>query len=452
MHLLARISLKDAAIVLLFMFFGVAGAIPGIAPNQASEMTGAPATGLQAAVGIGSQLLVNAALAAFLLAYRGLLARSLPLLLPAMLLTGWAMLSVLWSAAPSLTGRRVIPFALASGFGALLALGLTQEHFLKLLRISFALLAVWSAALAVGFPSIGLDASTGHAGDWQGVFTQKNACGRAMVFALTALVCTWRFKPGRFALLLLFGAELVLSGSRGAWGLACLVLLTLGVFCASCRFTAGTRIAFFLGTAAAIAAAAVFATLNFGEIAPLFGRDATLTGRTAIWQEVWLAILRRPWLGYGFSAFWRGAQAPSWDVVVALRFVLFHAHNGFLELWLELGAGGLLLFLLGYLRAAVLLWPELRAGRFAEAAWPASTLLLIALYDFDENTLLSFNGLFWVLYTTALVRIEVLARQRGTVRRIVPVAAAAPRSPHVWLTQTVRGSWIPKQAGSSPWL
>jgi hypothetical protein len=36
-------------------------------------------------------------------------------------------------------------------------------------------------------------------------------------------------------------------------------------------------------------------------------------------------------------------------------------------------------------------------------------LLLIGLYDLDENTLLIYNGLFWVLYVAALVNIELLA-------------------------------------------
>ncbi len=459
MNFLTRVPLESVVIVAILMFFGVAGAIPGIAPNQANEMTGGAATGLQIVVGVGSQLLVNAAIAGLLFTYRRLLACSLRNLGWPMLLAGWALLSITWSQVPLLTGRRAVPFALASGFGALLAVAFSQEHFLKLLRVSFALLAVWSAVLVLAFPTVGLDASTGHGGDWQGVFTQKNACGRAMVFALACCFSAMRLGPGRIAVSLLFGAELVLSGSRGAWGLALLVLFALAIFRVSCRFTAGTRTVLFLGTAVGVMTVAALVAINFADIAPLFGRDATLTGRTAIWHEVWLAILRRPWLGYGFSAFWRGTQAPSWDVVVALRFVLFHAHNGFLELWLELGAGGLLLILLGYSRAAALLWPELRAGRFAEAAWPASTLLLIALYDFDENTLLSYNGLFWVLYIAALVRIEVLARQRKTVQQALPRVITEPCAPHVWLTQTAPQWKAVRQAashaaaaGSGPWL
>jgi O-antigen ligase len=184
-----------------------------------------------------------------------------------------------------------------------------------------------------------------------------------------------------------------------------------------------------------VAAAGVFALGAIGLARALYplltalaGRDATLTGRTAIWAEVWRAILRRPWLGYGFSAFWRGWNGASFDVVVALKFVLFHAHNGFLEVWLELGAAGLLLFLLSYVRGWCRLWPAIRRGDMRTAAWPACVLLLIAAYDLDENTLLSFNGLYWVLYVSALVQIELLAKRALPLRRSPAVRLRAPAS------------------------
>ena len=427
-----RFSVQDAAVVLVLVFFGMAGAIPGIAPNQANEMTGASATALQSIAGIGSQIVVDCILALLLFRNRVLFTRTTAVLRWPFLLAVWTALSVLWSQAPPLTARRAIPFALATGFGVLLALVFTQQRLLSLLNLALLLLACGSAVLAIGFPAIGLDASTGHGGDWQGVFTQKNACGRAMVFALTGVAASERLSAARVGAMLLFAAELLLSGSRGAWGIVVVLLLSLAVFRVSCRFDAKARSALFASSTVLLLSGTAIVALNFAALAPLLGRDATLTGRTAIWHEVWLAILRHPLLGYGFSAFWRGAQAPSWDVVVALRFVLFHAHNGFLEIWLELGAGGLLLFALSLLRGAFLLWPEMRAGNFAEAAWPFSILLLILLYDFDENTLLSFNGLFWVLYTAALARIEVLSAERRAVRTLLAPRLSSP-APHPWL-------------------
>ncbi len=448
------IPLNDLALVLVLVFFGVSGAIPGIAPNQAGSMTGTPASHLQAVVGIGSQLLVDLFLVSLVLRHFRLLLRHLRLLWAPLVLGIWAVASICWSVDPLLSGRRAVPFLLAGIFGALLALRLSPRRLLLLILAAFLVLALWSAVLAVVFPSIGLDASTGHGGDWQGAFTQKNACGRAMVVALAALLAVRcdeaasRHRVAQGLLVLLFGTELLLSGSRGAWILAAAVLAALPAVRAMRRLRAGLRAAVLASSAGSLLLLAALTAAHFGQIAPLLGRDATLSGRTAIWQQVWVAIQHRPWLGYGFSAFWQGFAGPSWNVVAALHFVLFHAHNGFLEIWLELGGFGLVLFSATLLRAAVLLWPELLRGKLDRAAWPLAILLLTVLYDLDENTLLAFNGLFWVLYVGALVQIEQLAAERHAANRAGrPDRAAQARTPPV----PTGSPWI-KAAYAAPQL
>ena len=50
---LKQIGIEDIACVILLAFFAMQGAIPGISPNQANEMTNTAATGLMKAAGIG---------------------------------------------------------------------------------------------------------------------------------------------------------------------------------------------------------------------------------------------------------------------------------------------------------------------------------------------------------------------------------------------------------------
>ena len=423
---LSGATVEEAASVAVLCFFGVAGAIPGVAPNQAAEMTGSAPSGLMVAVGLGSQLLVD-------LTITWLVLRFLPKLWSLGWMMQWAaalavfaILSAGWSQDPVLSARRSVPFALAAVFGLYLASRFPLERQLSMLQTTFFLLAMATVVTAVCFPRIGLDASTGHGGNWQGVFTQKNACGRAMVFASAVVLARGGLTFGRLPLLACFGGVLVMSGSRGAWGIEALVFAALALIFFVGRMERPLRGWLAAGAAAFGLAAFALVKALFPLLAELAGRDATLTGRTAIWAQVWLSILKRPWLGYGFSAFWRGTKGASFDVVVALKFVLFHAHNGFLEIWLELGLAGLLLFTLSYARGCYKLWPVIRAGQVSSAAWPACVLLLIAAYDFDENTLLSFNGLFWVLYVQALVQIEILARRRA--RTLVPQHREASRA------------------------
>jgi exopolysaccharide production protein ExoQ len=83
-----------------------------------------------------------------------------------------------------------------------------------------------------------------------------------------------------------------------------------------------------------------------------------------------------------------------------------------------LGLPGLVLFTLSYLRAWRKLWPLLRPGDIRRGSWMALVLLLIFVYNLDENTLLTFNGLSWVLYVSVLANIELIAAENRLYARI----------------------------------
>jgi len=406
------LPLEDLACVALFAFFAMQGAIPFIAPAQSLEMTGSAPTGLTTIGGIASQAVANTLIVALILRRPRLVLNriaGLPWLILPGLLAVLAIASAAWSLDPLLTLRRSLPFALAGLFGLWFAARFSPVRQFTILRVTMIALAFATVAIVVLAPSIGLDHTPGHAADWQGVFTQKNACGRMMVLATAVLLCdgTRRLlRPGRLAMLALFVFVLVMSGSRGAWMIEVALLLLWLLLLVARR--AGQRIRLVLAVLTPLVSIGLGAVLILGshQLAPLLGRDLTLTGRTAIWVQVVQFILQRPLLGYGYDAFWRGMQGPSFQVAAAVHFIVAHAHNGFLEIALELGAAGFLLFLLSWLRGWSKLWHLWQRGAIDRIAWPLAILVLIALYDLDENTLLINNGLFWILYVTALTSIE----------------------------------------------
>ncbi len=396
----------------LLAFFAMQGSIPGIAPNQANEMTNTAATGLMKAVGIGSQVLVNGAICILACLHLRRLWRFAFALQWSAALAIFTICSTLWSQDAITTARRSAAFALATLFGLYMASRFQIRRQLLLLASTMVALALATAVLAIFAPSIGLEASTGHVGNWQGVFTQKNACGRAMVFATAALLSLRGALVVRLGCLSLFLFVLVMSGSRGAWMIEGMVLVCYAALYVLKRFRPSSRSLLLFGSVMVTVAATVAAWIYFPLIAEIVDRDSTLTGRTAIWQQVWVAVLKHPILGYGFAAFWQGVKGESYNVILALRFVVFHAHNGFLEIWLELGAAGLLLFVLSYLRAWSKLWSILCSEEIGDAFWMVFVLILVAVYDLDENTLLPFNGLFWILYVGAIANIEIMALEQ----------------------------------------
>lgn len=393
----------------ILAFFAVQGAVPFIAPNQALESTGREATRLMFYGGVGSQLVVYGAIIFLALRQATRVVRWLRAMQWTLPLAVLTVASTLWSQFPLVTIRRSLPFALAGVFGLYLAVRFPVRRQLAILRIAMLALAVGTAVMALVFPHLGLDASAGHHADWQGVFTQKNACGRMMVLATAVLLADWKTSWQRIASGALFLLVMYMSGSRSAWLIEAAVLLLWAGLLVAKRLDARARVLAALGGFWLVVAATAAACLSLPSLLSWMGRDATLSGRTLIWKQTWVFIQQRPWLGWGYDAFWRGIQGEAFRVVATVHFMVFHAQNGFLELWLELGAVGLLLFAFSYLRAWRRLWPVFRRGEVDRVMWMVFVLALILLYDLDENSLLTYNGMFWPLYVAAVANVEFLA-------------------------------------------
>lgn len=406
------IPLEDLGCVALFAFFAMQGSIPGIAPSSALEISGSAPTGLTTLGGIATQALANAVIVLLVLRRPRLVVRSITLVPWAALLAGLALASTLWSLDPMLTLRRSLPFALAGVFGLWFGVRFPAERQLAILRLTMIVLAVATIAVVAFVPTIGLDHTPGHAADWQGVFTQKNACGRMMVLATAVVLFGSRIRASRVASLALFLFVLLMSGSRGAWVIEAAVVLLWLALKASRRGGARLRLVVAAAAPIAVVVSAAAITLMLPRILSLLGRDATLSGRTAIWGHVAQFIRQRPLFGCGYDAFWRGMSGPSFQVDTAVHFIVEHAHNGFLEIGLELGVAGVALFAISWLAAVRRLLPLWLHGEFAPAAFPMAVLVLVVLYDLDENTLLIYNGLFWPLFVAALVTVECTARDR----------------------------------------
>ena len=78
-----------------------------------------------------------------------------------------------------------------------------------------------------------------------------------------------------------------------------------------------------------------------GQLAGAVGRDPTLTDRTKIWSLV-LSMHTNPLVGAGYESFWLGPRLQKvWQVFGPLN----ESHNGYLEVYLNLGLIGVTLLL-----------------------------------------------------------------------------------------------------------
>jgi exopolysaccharide production protein ExoQ len=407
-----KLKLEEIGCICLLLFFGTIGYVPILMPN-----TGAAATShgqIDQVHGINHVILFLIWSGIFWYVLKSHFRLRLDLLSAkaALAYAGFAIFSVVWSSQRSSSFSAGVSLIISTVFAIYLVTKYTSEQLVGLLSKVILVLAVASAFLAVALPRYGID-HFAHTGAWQGVYGQKNGLGLVMALGTGILLA---FMPyGLFqtlwrggALLLCIG-EVGLSGSREAWIACAVIIFTHFSFKLYERFALNSRgvVLLMAGVATIFVGGAVAAL--WVDILKLFGRDATLTGRTVLWQAVIDQCRNHPWTGYGLGAFWGTGDAL--PIYAKTAWVPTSAHNGFLECLLELGAIGLVLLLflmlIGF-RYAIGIVASHRT--FANSkAWIycfMGILLLNMVGDVTGNI----NSICWVLMVCGACALEQNAR------------------------------------------
>lgn len=147
-----------------------------------------------------------------------------------------------------------------------------------------------------------------------------------------------------------------------------------------------------------------------GDLAAAVGKDPTLTDRTKIWAFV-LGMHTNPWVGTGYESFWMGPRLQ-WFWQMSGLGHLNEAHNGYLEVYLNLGIIGLLL-IVGILIASYRTLCE-RLAPFSSFA--SLSLALWAIMLFYCITEAGFRScLMWLAFLLVAISVKAGDRVPATV-------------------------------------
>ncbi|MFO1049530.1 MAG: O-antigen ligase family protein [Geminicoccaceae bacterium] len=322
-------------------------------------------------------------------------------------LVALALASPLWALEPSIAMRRVVQQAIIV-FALFVAAGAsrTPEH---CLRVCYATLAFCLLAYLL---SLALPVSFDWRGDFRGIYGDKNGLGALAVMALLMGAClrpTLRSSLGRrLNLVYLAGwlAIAVLTRSKTSLGLLVAVpavVLALHLAARATRLSIGLYLTLGLLSAGALL---LFVVEGVG-ITPerLLGAihvDATFTGRTEIWQFAFAALADHWGLGYGYQSFWNaGPASPNLQAEVEFIRYLNQAHNGYLDILLALGVGGLLLAILALAQTII----NLSRIRLVSPViyWTSWCLLVFVLiHNMTESSLLRGYSPPWIFLLLAI--------------------------------------------------
>lgn len=317
-----------------------------------------------------------------------------------------ATVSFLWSDFSSFTLRRCIALLGSCFFGIYLASRYTLKEQLRLYGWTFGLAIVLSWAMIVAVPSLG-HASGVHAGAMRGVFVHKNGLGDRMALStMTFLLLALDAKKYRWIFYGAIGLSMVLLLLAQSIGSLLSVMVPLAAFpiYRLLRWRPIVLIPTMLMLVLVVGIPAGWVWFNQDTVLIAMGKDPSLTGRTEIWELSIDMIRQRPWLGYGYQTFWQGINGPSGYVLRAMGvdgFKAPHAHNGVLELSLDIGLVGVTLYLLGFWSCLIRSVSWARFGRRSLDYWPLLYMTYMGVTNIAESRLMEYNDIALVLYLAA---------------------------------------------------
>ncbi len=275
--------------------------------------------------------------------------RVLPLVVP-----GLFVASILWSVSPAVTTTRSIAylFLVVGAIGTVETLD-TDE----VMNLS-ATIGGLCAAVSLLLYFVARDTVVLEYGGFRGVFEQKNPLGQAMMVGVLAGLHGLRIGGRRrLRCLGIIGlCTIVAVMSQSATSLLAILAIFIFHIIGGLYIKGGGRrlLSFWLAIVASLAF--IVLMINIDLILVYMDKDPTLTGRTDLWPYVIEAILQKPFLGWGFTAFWSPLNPAAGKIsdLTGWGFGVVEAHNGLLELLLDVGIIGTGFILFLWLRNLVL--------------------------------------------------------------------------------------------------
>jgi O-antigen ligase len=127
-----------------------------------------------------------------------------------------------------------------------------------------------------------------------------------------------------------------------------------------------------------------------GAIIALLGRKPDLTGRMNVWDN-YLSMVRNPIFGYGYEIFYT-------SVMMQKKIEYFSStHNGYLEMYLNLGIIGLL-FVAGWIVTGLIkVWRHLE-NDYSAAIMRLALIVVVAFYNWTEATFSGTNNMWLLMF------------------------------------------------------
>lgn len=330
------------------------------------------------------------------------------------LLVAWAGISAFWSAAPAtalagwaqLAGLAVLAVVIGHVRDALQTVRALGDVLRWLLGISLALEVLSGILLDLPIPFLGIQGAIAELGPVQGLFGTRNALGFVTVIALITFLVEFRTQSVGSGVaigsVVLGGVLAALSGSPTVIVVALVTAAASLALWGVRRVSPARRRAVQVALGVGVVVAIGVASAARAPLIAALGAENDLETRTRVWTRVLDVADIRPVQGFGFFGAWDPDAIPFALVNLADGTVNASALNAYLDVLLQLGWVGLLLFLaLGGL-ALARGWLVAGERRSVVHAWAPLTLVALLTVSLFESFTLTGPG--WLLLALCAVR------------------------------------------------
>jgi len=311
-------------------------------------------------------------------------------------------ISISWSVDAKLSAERTVHLLGCSVIAIYLGFMVPLLTILRIAAGVFAVLMLGSVGAALGLPELGIVEYEGKL-VWKGILNSKNSLGFWSAISVLLFITLSDSVRTGFMRLMCWSLAAVSFGvlvmSQSATSLLAMVVagsLSLYLYLAF-RFQLGfvrmlVMAVLFLGLIGL-----VFSNIDTAE---LLGRSGDLTGRGEVWRQTWKLIMQQPLTGYGYGALWFPNEDTLWiqQKLTDFTWIVYHAHNGFLqvasEIGLPLSVVALLMVVLQFIEIFYCQYERQQVGVLFVLAFVVAYLIS----NFSEARFLVNRELYWIFF------------------------------------------------------
>jgi O-antigen ligase len=354
--------------------------------------------------------------------------QSVPIALTAYMF--WIASSILWSEDATLSFKRLALFYIVTAIMLLTVRTLGFERSVRTLTIVLYIVTLANIVSVVVAPRVALNYHPHPILDyqWRGLMAGKNLAGAVSALTVCFVLYPSFIRSAGVRVLAALPPAVVLICSMSRTAMVSLVaagaIVALAMLCAkkarpiSANRPARRQLLLWFPFASIVLSAFVV-SLKLDMFADLFKDRTIVSNRGSIWWPLLQEYSEHPTLGVGYGAFWSDGQANNsvsgnadWLAEVT------QAHNGYLEVLLQVGLIGLILALLAAYVSPISDLVKSHKTHPQQSLLVTGLLAFCLISNLSESGLLSSDSVWSIFILVAIALARVLANdQRQLMRR-----------------------------------